>query len=124
MSHTKLPEPPDIRGERSVEVTWLSSGSYPKVCFFEQRNQAVVLSQEAEQPFHSTFPILPMLSFVKRNSQIPLRTILWLHWWPTYLKQWGVLSLLLSLYPRLPSSFGKCVSIAFASKAARQQSCP
>lgn len=87
-------------------------------------DQAVVLSQKAEQPFYSVFSILLVLSFVIRNSQIPPRLLLWLHWWSMYLKPWRVLSLLLSLHSRLPSSFVKCVSIAFPSKAAKQLSCP
>lgn len=41
-----------------MEVTWIGSDSYPKVYSSEQRDQAVLLSQEAEQPFHPTFPIL------------------------------------------------------------------
>lgn len=69
-----------------MEVTWIGSDSYPIVYSSEQRDQAVLLSQEAEQPFHPTFSILLVPSLVIRNSQVPPRRLFWLYWWPTHME--------------------------------------
>lgn len=94
------------------------------MCFFEQRDQAIiVLSQEVEQPFHSVSHI-PCAFFCYEefpdcSKDASLAALV-----AYILEAVGSIQSAYELVPQTAISFGKYVSIAFASKAAKQQSRP